>query len=72
MFKNYLIEIRDFNIPYFNELLDTLKCWFYYKFCNTASGVSYGLGYEGVDEETIRNYVEHQGQQDSGQLRMKL
>jgi len=26
----------------------------------------------GVDEDTIRRYVEHQGQQDSGQLRMEL
>jgi len=26
----------------------------------------------GVDEETIKRYVEHQGCQDSGQLRMKL
>ncbi len=26
----------------------------------------------GMDEETIRRYVEHQGLQDSGQLRMKL
>ena len=26
----------------------------------------------GIDEETIRRYVEHQGIQDSGQLRMKL
>jgi putative transposase len=26
----------------------------------------------GLDEETIRRYVEHQGNQDSGQLRMKL
>jgi putative transposase len=26
----------------------------------------------GVDEETIRQYVEYQGRQDSGQLRMKL
>jgi len=26
----------------------------------------------GIDEETIRKYVEHQGMKDSGQLRMKL
>ena len=26
----------------------------------------------GVDEETIKLYVEHQGRQDLGQLRMKL
>ena len=26
----------------------------------------------GVDEETIRRYVEYQGRQDSGQLRLKL
>ena len=26
----------------------------------------------GADEKTIKNYVEHQGRQDSGQLRMKL
>lgn len=26
----------------------------------------------GVDEETIKNYVERQGQQDSGQLREEL
>jgi len=26
----------------------------------------------GIDEETIKNYVEHQGQQDSGQLRQEL
>jgi len=26
----------------------------------------------GLDEDTVKNYVEHQGQQDSGQLRMKL
>jgi putative transposase len=26
----------------------------------------------GLDEETIRNYVEYQGQQDSGQLRQEL
>lgn len=26
----------------------------------------------GVDEETIKNYVEYQGRQDSGQLRMEL
>ena len=26
----------------------------------------------GVDEEVIRKYVEHQGRQDSGQLRLQL
>ena len=26
----------------------------------------------GVDEETIKSYVEHQGRQDSGQLQLKL
>ena len=26
----------------------------------------------GVDEETVKNYVEHQGRQDSGQLQVKL
>jgi putative transposase len=26
----------------------------------------------GVDEETIKNYIEYQGKQDSGQLRMEL
>ena len=26
----------------------------------------------GVDEETIKRYVEHQGRQDSGQLQLKL
>lgn len=26
----------------------------------------------GVDEVTIKRYVEHQGRQDSGQFRMKL
>lgn len=26
----------------------------------------------GIDEETIKRYVEHQGTEDSGQLRMKL
>ncbi|WP_257129611.1 transposase [Piscirickettsia salmonis] len=26
----------------------------------------------GVDEVTIKRYVEHQGEQDSGQLRMEL
>ena len=26
----------------------------------------------GIDEQTIRNYVEHQGHQDSGQLRQEL
>jgi putative transposase len=26
----------------------------------------------GLDEKTIKNYVEHQGHQDSGQLRMEL
>jgi putative transposase len=26
----------------------------------------------GVDEQTIKNYVEHQGRQDSGQLRLQL
>jgi len=26
----------------------------------------------GVDEETIRNYIEHQGQEDSGQAKLAL
>jgi len=26
----------------------------------------------GIDEETIKRYVEHQGNQDSGQFRMEL
>ena len=26
----------------------------------------------GIDEEVIKNYVEYQGRQDSGQLRLKL
>ena len=26
----------------------------------------------GIDEETIRRYVEHQGQEDSGQLKLEL
>ena len=32
----------------------------------------YFISSVGVDERTIKRYVEHQGQQDSGQLRMKL
>ena len=39
---------------------------------NIVWSPGYFVSSVGVDEETIKNYVEHQGNQDSGQLRMKL
>ena len=39
---------------------------------NIAWSPGYFVSSVGIDEETIKNYVEHQGQQDSGQLRMEL
>ena len=39
---------------------------------NIVWSPGYFVSSVGVDEETIKNYVEHQGAQDSGQLRMQL
>ena len=39
---------------------------------NIVWSPGYFVSSVGLDEETIRNYVEHQGQQDSEQLRVKL
>ena len=39
---------------------------------NIVWSPGYFVSSVGVDEETIKWYVEHQGNQDSGQLRMKL
>jgi putative transposase len=39
---------------------------------NIVWSPGYFVSSVGVDEETVKQYVEHQGRQDSGQLRMKL
>ncbi len=39
---------------------------------NIVWSPGYFVSSVGIDEDTIKNYVEHQGRQDSGQLRMKL
>ena len=39
---------------------------------NIVWSPGYFVSSVGLDEETIRNYVEYQGQQDSGQLRQEL
>ena len=39
---------------------------------NVMWSPGYFVSSVGIDEEIIKNYVEHQGVQDSGQLRMKL
>lgn len=39
---------------------------------NIVWSPGYFVSSVGVDEEIIRRYVEHQGRQDSGQLRMEL
>ena len=39
---------------------------------NIVWSPGYFVSSVGVDEETIKHYVEHQGRQDSGQLRLEL
>ena len=39
---------------------------------NIVWSTGYFVSSVGVDEETIKRYVEYQGNQDSGQLRMKM
>ncbi len=39
---------------------------------NIVWSPGYFVSSVGIDEETIKRYVEYQGRQDSGQLRMKL
>ncbi len=39
---------------------------------NIVWSPGYFVSSVGIDEETIKRYVEHQGNQDSGQLRMEL
>ena len=39
---------------------------------NIVWSPGYFVSSVGVDEKIIKRYVEHQGRQDSGQLRMKL
>lgn len=39
---------------------------------NIVWSPGYFVSSVGVDEQTIKNYVKHQGQQDLGQLRMEL
>jgi len=39
---------------------------------NIVWSPGYFVSSVGVDEETIKRYVEYQGRQDSGQLRMEL
>jgi putative transposase len=56
-----------------SSLRDTFK-WLskvYWKE-NVVWSQGYFVSSIGIDEKTIKNYVEHQGNQDSGQLRMKL
>ena len=39
---------------------------------NIVWSPGYFVSSVGIDEETIKRYVEHQGNQDSGQLQMEL
>ena len=39
---------------------------------NIVWSPGYFVSSVGIDEDTIHNYVEQQGQQDSGQLQVKL
>ena len=39
---------------------------------NLVWSAGYFVSSVGIDEEVVRRYVEHQGKQDSGQLRMEL
>ncbi len=39
---------------------------------NVVWSTGYFVSSVGIDEEIIQRYVEHQGQKDSGQLRMEL
>ena len=39
---------------------------------NIVWSPGYFVSSVGIDEETVKRYVEHQGQQDSGQLLLKL
>ena len=39
---------------------------------NIVWSPGYFVSSVGIDEKTIKNYVEHQGHQDSGQLQLKL
>jgi len=39
---------------------------------NIVWSSGYFVSSVGVDEETVKRYLEYQGRQDSGQLRMKL
>jgi len=39
---------------------------------NIVWSPGYFVSSVGIDEQTIKNYVEHQGRQDSGQLQLKL
>lgn len=39
---------------------------------NVLWSPGYFVSSVGIDEETIKNYVEHQGRQDSGQFRLEL
>jgi putative transposase len=39
---------------------------------NIVWSPGYFVSSVGVDEATVKNYVEHQGNQDSGQLQLKL
>jgi putative transposase len=39
---------------------------------NIVWSPGYFVSSVGIDEETIKNYVKHQGDQDSGQLRLEL
>ena len=39
---------------------------------NIVWSPGYFVSSVGIDEETIKQYVEHQGRQDSGQLQLKL
>ena len=39
---------------------------------NVVWSPGYFVSSIGIDEVTIKKYVEHQGQQDSGQLRLEL
>ena len=39
---------------------------------NIVWSTGYFVSSLGVDEETVKSYVEHQGRQDSGQFQLKL
>lgn len=68
--SNVMGELKSKSAARLRKRFDWLKKVYWKE--NSVWSPGYFVSSVGVDEETTRRYVEYQGRQDSGQLRMEL